>query len=141
MCVCVCVCVYIYIYTVLICFSCVRVFATLWTVSHLPSLSMGFSRQDYWRGLPYPPLGDLPIPNPEIKPTFLKSPLLESGFFTTSTTWETYTYIYNDLAVPLQDIYSKEKESLLSQRDSCTYEHLSHVHSTIIHSILTMERI
>ena len=41
------------------------------------SLSMGFSRQEYWSGLPFPPLADLP--NPGIKPT---SPALAGGFFT-----------------------------------------------------------
>ena len=35
-------------------------FATLWTVAHQASLSMGFSRQEYWSGLPFPPPGDLP---------------------------------------------------------------------------------
>ena len=30
-----------------------------WTVAHQPSLSMGFSRQEYWSGLPYPPPGNL----------------------------------------------------------------------------------
>ena len=41
----------------------------LWTVARQTPLSMGFSRQGYWRGLPCPPPGDLP--NPGIKPTFL----------------------------------------------------------------------
>ena len=49
-------------------------------------LSMGFSRQEYWSGLPYPPPGD--VPDPGIKLTSFISPLLASGFFTTSTTWE-----------------------------------------------------
>ena len=42
--------------------SCVRLFATPWTVAHQAPLSMGFSRQDYWSGLPFSPLGDLPDP-------------------------------------------------------------------------------
>ena len=37
-------------------------FATLWTVPHQASLSVGFSRQEYWSGLPGPPPGDLPDP-------------------------------------------------------------------------------
>ena len=37
---------------VLSCFSCVQLFATLWTVARWTSLSMGFSRQEYWSGLP-----------------------------------------------------------------------------------------
>ena len=44
----------------------VRLFATPWTVAHQAPLSMGFSRQEYWSGLPFPSPGDLP--NPEIKP-------------------------------------------------------------------------
>ena len=47
-------------------------------------LSMEFSRQEYWDGLPFPPPRDLP--DPEIKPVFYMSPALTGGFFTTSTT-------------------------------------------------------
>ena len=39
--------------------SCVRLFATLWTVAHQAPLSMGFSRQEYWSGFPFPSPGDL----------------------------------------------------------------------------------
>ena len=42
--------------------SCVWLFATPWTVAYQTPLSMGFSRQDYWRGLPFPSPGDLPNP-------------------------------------------------------------------------------
>ena len=61
---------------VLIHFSCVQLFATQWTVAHQAPLSMGFSRQEYWNGLPCPPPGDLP--NPVIKPT---SPAMPGRFF------------------------------------------------------------
>ena len=44
------------------CFSCVWRFVTLWTVACQATLSMGFSRQKSWRGLPFPPPGDLPGP-------------------------------------------------------------------------------
>ena len=44
------------------------------------SLSMDFSRQQYWSGLSFPTLGDLP--DPEIEPTSLVSPKLAGGFFT-----------------------------------------------------------
>ena len=47
---------------------------------------MGFSRQEYWSGLPCPPPGDLP--DPGIKPASLMFPALAGGFFTTNTTWE-----------------------------------------------------
>ena len=42
-----------------------RVFATPGTVAHQASLSMGFSRQEYWSGLPFPSPGDLPNPGIE----------------------------------------------------------------------------
>ena len=52
-------------------FSCVRLFMTLWTVAYQAPLSMGFSRQEYWSGLPCPSPGDLP--NPGIEPTSLNA--------------------------------------------------------------------
>ena len=42
--------------------------ATPWTIAHWAPLSMGFSRQEYWSGLPFPSPGDLPVPG--IKPGF-----------------------------------------------------------------------
>ena len=57
-------------------FSRVQLCVTLWTVVRQAHLSMRFSRQEYWSGLPCPPPGDLP--NPGIKPT---SPALVGGFF------------------------------------------------------------
>ena len=68
-------------------FSCVWVFATLWTVALQVPLSMGFSKQ-YWSGLPCPPPGDLPCPG--IEPEVLTSPALIGGFFTTRATWEAH---------------------------------------------------
>ena len=61
-------------------------FLTLWTVAHLAPLSVEFSRQEYWSGLPCPTPGDLP--NLGIEQASLMSPALAGGFFTTSTTWE-----------------------------------------------------
>ena len=46
-------------------FSHAQIFVTLWTVTHQAPLSMGFSRQEYWSGLPCPPLGELPDPGIE----------------------------------------------------------------------------
>ena len=68
-------------------FSRVRLFATVWTVAFQASLSMGFSIQEYWSGLPCPHPGDLPYPG--IEPTSLTSPALASRFFTTGATWST----------------------------------------------------
>ena len=70
------------------CFCCVQLFLTQWTVAHPEPLSLGFSRQKYWTGLPCPPPGDLP--NLGIKPTSLTSPALAGGLSTTSATWEAY---------------------------------------------------
>ena len=64
-------------------FSRVRLFATPWAVAFQAPLSIGFSRQEYWSGLPCPPPGDLP--HPEIEPASLTSPTLAGGFSTTST--------------------------------------------------------
>ena len=47
---------------------------------------MGFSWQEYWSGLSFPPLGDLPLPGTE--PQSLVSPALAGGFFTTGAIWE-----------------------------------------------------
>ena len=47
------------------CFSHVWLFVTLWTIAYQAPLSKGFSRQEYWSGLPCPPPGDLPDPETE----------------------------------------------------------------------------
>ena len=63
-----------------------RLFVTPWTVAHQASLSMVFSRQEYWSGLPSSTPGDLPKTGTE--PTSLMSPALAGRFFTASTIWE-----------------------------------------------------
>ena len=65
--------------------SCPTLFHLL-TVACQAPLSMGFSRQEYWTGLPFPPPGDLP--NPRIKPASPVPPALAGGFFTHWATWE-----------------------------------------------------
>ena len=62
---CVCVCTHVLSH-----FSRVWLFPTPWSVAHKAPLSMGFSRQEYWSGLPYPSLGDLP--NPRINTVSLR---------------------------------------------------------------------
>ena len=59
-------------------------FATPWTVAQQAPLSMGFSTQEYWSGLPFPPPADLPKPG--IKPT---SPALAGRFFTIAPSGKT----------------------------------------------------
>ena len=73
-------------YVVLSCFSYVWLFVTLCTRAHQARLSLGFSRQEYWSGLPCPSPGSLPESG--IEPVPLMSPALAGRFFTTSATWE-----------------------------------------------------
>ena len=73
--------------------SVVSNFVTPWTVAHQGSLSIGFSRQEYWSGLLCCPPGDLPDPGSE--PAYLMSlmsAVLAGRFFTTSTTWEAHIH-------------------------------------------------
>ena len=67
-------------------FNRVGLFVTLWTVACQAPLSVGFSRQEYWSGLPCHPPGDLS--DPGIQSTSLMSPALTGGFFTTSAAWK-----------------------------------------------------
>ena len=68
---------------------------TLWTVARQTPLFMGFSSQEYWSGLLFPPPEDLP--DLGIEPKSFTSPTLSDGFFTTSATWEAsieYFFLY-----------------------------------------------
>ena len=67
-------------------FSCIQLFVTPWTVAYQAPLSMRFSRQENWSGLPWPPAGNLP--DSEIEPVSLTPPALVDEFFTTSPTWK-----------------------------------------------------
>ena len=73
--------------------TCIRLFVSLWTIACQAPLSMGFSKQEYWSGLPWPPPRFLC--NPGIGPTALSSPTLAGGFFTTSATWEDLSSSYS----------------------------------------------
>ena len=59
-------------------------FATPWTVAHQAAVSMEFYRQEYWSGLPFSPLGDLPDPGIA----------LAGGFFTSKSPGKTLGAIY-----------------------------------------------
>ena len=61
-------------------------FATPWTAGYEAPPSMGFSRQEYWSGLPFPSPGD--HPDPEIEP---ESPALAGGFSTTEPPGKLFT--------------------------------------------------
>ena len=77
-----CISLYIYNMCMLSHFSHVQLFATPQTVTHQASLSMGFSRQEYWSRLPFPLPRDLP--NSGIKPTFHAAPALKADSLTLS---------------------------------------------------------
>ena len=62
-----------------------------WSIACQDPLSLEFSSQEYWSGLPFPSPGDLP--DPGIKPTSLVSPALASGFFTTSASLEAQHFL------------------------------------------------
>ena len=69
--------------------SCVRLFATLWTVAHQAPPPMGFSKEEYWSGLPFPSPWDLP--NPGIKP---RSPTLQADTLTSEPPGKPINYMY-----------------------------------------------
>ena len=64
------------VYTQLL--SSVQLLSMLWTVALQAPLSMGFSKQESWTGLPCPPAGDLP--DLGIEPASLRSPALSTGY-------------------------------------------------------------
>ena len=72
-------------------FSRVWLFVTLWIGARQASVSLEFSRQEYWSGLSHPPPGDLP--NRGIEPVSLMSPSLAGEFFTTIATWKAHTLL------------------------------------------------
>ena len=69
----------------------IQLFVTPSTAARLHPLSMGFFRQEYWSGLPFPTSGDLH--NPGTEPTSPASPVLAGRFFTISVTWEAKTHL------------------------------------------------
>ena len=76
--------------------SCIWLFVTPWTVAHQAPLFMGFSRQECWSGLPFPPPGNLP--DPGIKPTSPASPALQADSFTMEPT--TAMVIMSEVGLP-----------------------------------------
>ena len=103
-------------------FSRVQLFATPWTAAHQAPLSMGFSRQEYWSGLPCPPPGGLP--DPGIESSSLMSPALARGFFTTSATWEAQLHTLSRS----KTVASKPLHTLLHYSSACG---ISSIHCTI----------
>ena len=89
--------------------SCVRFFATPWTIASPDPLSMQFPRQGYWSGLPFPSPGD--IPDPGIEPM---SPSLASGFFTTEPPGKPVMVVHLSLIRVLASGIAPQRHSFLS---------------------------
>ena len=85
---------------------CARSYLTLcdpWTVVHQVPLSLEFSRQENWGGLPFPSPGDLP--NPGIKPVSLVSPALAGRFFTTASPEKPKEWAKHPLNIVIDHFY------------------------------------
>ena len=115
-------------------FSCVWLCMPLWTITCQVPLSMGFSRQEYWSELLFPPPGDLY--NSGIEPMSLTSPALAGRFLTISTTWESTIHFIN-LFTPFPHRYpclrislrvwipDSISETLKQSQKSGTYTHFA----------------
>ena len=90
-------------------FSRVRLCATLWTVAHQPPLSMGFSRPEYWSGLPFSSPRDLP--DPGVEPA---SPALVSSFLVVWGTMVIAHVHFSQWSVAMICVYSWSSIKLLN---------------------------
>ena len=77
---------------------CVQLFESPWTVARQASLSVEFSRQECWSGLPFPSPGDLP--DPGFKPTFPASPALAGRFFNQGSPTSFFNYSWRGELLP-----------------------------------------
>ena len=112
---------------------------------------MGFSRQEYWSGLPCPPAGD--IPDPGIEPVSLMSPVLAGRFFTTSANWEAHIlgshdcyvfWIFPSLSLVLDPVTTEGERWVSGKREeeALTYEdRLTHIWGQTLYLILSMHRL
>ena len=82
LCICVCVCVRVCVFVFSLSVRS-NSFAAPWTIAHQVPLSVGFFRQEYWSGLPFPLPGNLP--DPGIEPMYPVFPALAGGFSTTKS--------------------------------------------------------
>ena len=112
----------------------VQLFATLWTVARQAPLSMGFSRQEYWSGLPFPSPGDLP--NPGIEPG---SPAWQADALSSEPSGNTEEEVPNifKLFLPSATTFAKLKEMAQGQRGTLAQSCLSlsfELHSAVLSS-------
>ena len=77
----------------------IQLSATPWTTAPQAPLSMGFSKQEYWSGLPFPTPSNLP--NPGMEPVSLKSPVLAGRFFITEPPWSTMVLLYRKIRISM----------------------------------------
>ena len=105
---------------------------TPWTVAHQAPLFMGFSRQEYWSGLPCPPPGDLS--DPGIEPMSLTTPALADGFLTTAPP------VLTTLQTDLSRMSEKMREAVFLQKSKnitikvfkCNHYYSREKHSNIL---------
>ena len=90
------------------CLSHVQLFATLWTMAHQAPLSMGFSKQEYWNGLPCSPPGHLS--HLGIEPTSLLSPALAGRFLTLAPPGKPWRLLRDSEMKLRPEMMSKSKE-------------------------------
>ena len=114
--------------------SVVSHFAVPWMVAHQASLSMEFSKTEYWKGLPYPPPGDLP--DPGIKP---RSPTLQTDSLTMWATGEDHIFSRVQLGNPLD--CSLPGSSVRGIFQTRILEWLGHFLSKISLSICSIEQL
>ena len=93
----------------------VRLFATPWTVAHQTPLSMGFSRQEYWSGLPFPSPGDLP--NPGIQPG---SPALQSDALSSEPQFDLICLLTKKKKKKEKEKKDYKREALLTTMTLCS---------------------
>ena len=94
-------------------FSCVWLFATPWTVAHWAPLSMEFSQQEFWNGLPL--LSPRDLPDPGIEPMPFASPAPTGGFFTPVPSGKPLEWtVYGNCITPWQPVTygASQKEAL-----------------------------
>ena len=87
--------------------SCIWLFAALWTVARQAPLSMRFSRQEHWSGLPLPPPGDLPNPRDQIHVSHIAS-----GFSTTEPLGKPRRVLKGQLIQLILQMVKQRPESL-----------------------------
>ena len=114
-------------------FNRVRLFATPWTVAHQAPPSLGVSRQEYWSGLPFPSLGDLP--DPGIDP---RSPALQAVTLTSEPPWKPMgtqiITIYRELSINEKSWKTSRKDFLQLKRQGSNHSETRYVQSRPVSS-------